>query len=225
MHLNSILVFNKYASNYFNADSSVLEIGASGVSGYQKVTKKFKKWHTLELIDSKNNIRKSENHFEVTDLYNYPIESNTYDIVLSGQVAEHVKKVWLWFNELKRITKPGGYIITINPVSWPYHEDPVDCWRMYPEAMTALSEESGLTLIHSSWQSLEWEYFNLNEKYLKSPGFTIPGRSIADDSRKIYNFNKQKFYYNAFLRKLPFVRRFMSPIQIAYDTITIMQKP
>ena len=35
-------------------------------------------------------------------------------------------------------------MITIAPVSWPYHEDPVDCWRIYPDGLRALYDEVGL---------------------------------------------------------------------------------
>lgn len=225
MHLNSKLLFQKYAINYFSKNKIVLEIGASGMSEYQKLLDdKDLNWHTLELVNSPNNKIKNPNHFETNNEYIYPLLDNTYDIVFSGQVAEHVKKPWLWFKELKRIVKPGGYIITISPVSWPYHEDPVDCWRMYPDAMQAFTSECELIMISSTWENLEWEYFNFKKKYLSVPGFTLPGKSLANDDCKIYKHNVQRYNYNAFLSKIPFARRFLSTIQISYDTITIMQK-
>jgi ubiquinone/menaquinone biosynthesis C-methylase UbiE len=224
MHLNSKLLFSQKALNYFRENDLVLEIGGNESSEYKKICSSLHvKWHTLELSNSPNN-QKSDLHFETAFEYQYPFTDSYFDIVFSGQVAEHVKKIWVWLNELKRVTKSGGYIIIINPVSWPYHEDPVDCWRMYPQAMVALSEECGLKLIHSSWSCLEWKHFNLNDKYLKVPGFIIPGRSIANDSGLLYNFNLQKYYYNIFLSKLPYLRRFIASIQVSYDTITIMQK-
>ena len=39
------------------------------------------------------------------------------------------------------IISPNGYIITINPVSWKYHEAPVDCWRIYPEGMKTINKK------------------------------------------------------------------------------------
>ena len=56
-----------------------------------------------------------------------PFPAATFDLVVSGQVLEHVRRVWIWFEEVARVTKPGGYVVTICPVSWPYHEAPVDC--------------------------------------------------------------------------------------------------
>jgi hypothetical protein len=30
---------------------------------------------------------------------------------------------------------------------WPFHEYPIDCWRAYPDGMTALYEEGGTVTI------------------------------------------------------------------------------
>jgi SAM-dependent methyltransferase len=87
--------------------------------------------------------------------YEFPIEPGAYDLVLSGQVLEHVRKPWRWLPELARVCRPGGYVVTISPVTWPYHEAPVDCWRIYPEGMRALCDEAGLTVVESRWQCLE----------------------------------------------------------------------
>ncbi|MDF1551027.1 MAG: class I SAM-dependent methyltransferase, partial [Bacteroidales bacterium] len=210
-----------------NDGQKVLEIGFSGISAYQKeIRKNFElDWFTLELVDSPNNKPLEQNHFQSTNEYSFPIAENYFDIVISGQVLEHVKKPWVWLNELKRIVKPGGHIITINPISWHYHEDPVDCWRIYPEGIKALSEECELDFEFCLWESLEWDQFNFKEKYLKVPNFTMPGKSIADENGKVYTFNKQKYIINRFLVKLPFLRRFLSSIQLSYDTISILKKP
>ena len=91
--------------------------------------------------------------------YSFPVPDETYDVVLSGQVIEHVRKIWVWMREVARVCKAGGIVITINPVSWPYHEAPIDCWRAYPEGMKALYEDSKLEVIFSGWESLEEPQF------------------------------------------------------------------
>ena len=40
--------------------------------------------------------------------------------------------------EVARVVKPDGLVITIAPVSWPYHAAPIDCWRVYPAGLNAL---------------------------------------------------------------------------------------
>jgi len=49
----------------------------------------------------------------------------------------------------------GGHVITIVPVSWNFHEAPIDCWRIYPEGMRALYEEAGLEVELCKFETLE----------------------------------------------------------------------
>jgi SAM-dependent methyltransferase len=142
MHLNSKLLFEKYAKPYFKNNMRVLEIGPTGYpSAYNKmVGNNTITWETLDISGGKNLSYVPENEYE------FPVPDGTFDIVLSGQVIEHVKKVWVWVKELARACKTGGHVITIAPVSWPFHEHPVDCWRIYPEGMKVLYEEAGLKM-------------------------------------------------------------------------------
>ena len=136
MHLNSDLLFKKYLVKYFDSTSKVLEIGPAGYPShyYKAVNLSGIEWHTLD-ISSSHSAGGHENplHIVSKDEYHYPINDEQFDIVLSGQVMEHVKKIWLWIDELKRVTRKNGLIIVISPISWTYHEFPVDCWRIYPD--------------------------------------------------------------------------------------------
>lgn len=214
MHLNSELLFKKYAQEYFKENNKVLEIGPSGVpSVYQKIVggSNFQ-WDTLELYETYPGITYVSQHE-----YEYPVDDNKYDIVVSGQVMEHVKKIWTWLEELKRITKPNGKIIIINPVSWPYHEFPVDCWRIFPDGMRALADAAGLKVIKSEFESLEADDF----RSTFTP--TIPGESYCflDRSRWIRYIRA----WNASIHYLPIVEKLKVPVQVAYDTISILEKP
>ena len=106
-------------------------------------------WDTIDLY------RHPQLTYTAASEYTFPIPDNTYDLVLSGQVIEHVRKMWVWMKEVGRVCKVGGAVITISPVSWPYHEVPIDCWRTFPEGMRALYEEASLDVILSKWESLE----------------------------------------------------------------------
>jgi SAM-dependent methyltransferase len=152
MHLNSQLLFQKYAVSLFKNNFSVLEIGPDAKpSAYQKmIGGNIATWETLDFSDWLG----TPTHLS-TSPYDFPIAGDHYDVVVSGQVIEHVPHVWRWMKEVARVCKPGGLVITINPVSWNYHEAPVDCWRIYPEGMKALSEDAGLEVIISTWESLE----------------------------------------------------------------------
>ena len=157
------------------------------------------------------------------DVYNYPIKDNTYDIVFSAQVMEHVQKIWVWLRELKRITKPGGKIITIMPVSYIFHACPIDCWRIYPDGMIGLMEEVGLNVELCTFESLEGEYFKIPE-YVQ----IIPGNSIAElnvNMDRMTRYNKQIMEQNKLIHNIPYIRRYLKPVQCASDLITIVSKP
>ena len=112
--------------------------------------------------------------------YSFPVPEGSYDIVLSGQVIEHVRKIWIWVRELERVCKKGGYVIIINPVSWTFHQVPLDCWRIYPDGMKALLEDTALRIVDSRFESLE------------TPGYKRyrPGISSADQTPKMRLFYK-----------------------------------
>lgn len=83
------------------------------------------------------------------DLYRYPFGDETFDCVVSGSVLEHVKDIYGWVREIKRITKKGGIICIIAPSHFRlYHPHPVDCWRIFPDGMRfLLGEVAGLQVM------------------------------------------------------------------------------
>ena len=194
MHLNSELIFKKYGSKHFSENLKVLEIGPSGnPSHYCKLVNNNSIWHTLD-IDTTYLSGGEQNtlHIKSNSEYNYPIDSETFDIVLSGQVMEHVSKIWVWIKELERITKPGGKIILISPISWPYHEAPIDCWRIYPDGMKALVEDfTSLKILLCKQETLE-------EELIMSPEY-IPGTSSLDIFQKPYLRTRRKIYLTGFV--------------------------
>jgi len=212
MHLNSQLLFEKYALGYFSDGIRVLEIGPAGIpSPYQKmVNNPSITWHTLDLYHSYEGIT------YVSDKeYDYPIDTGSYDIIVSGQVIEHVKKIWLWITELKRIAKRNGSIIIVNPVSWPYHAFPFDCWRIFPDGMRALCDHCDLSIVVCESESIEAAHFE------KTATPTLPGQSYA-----LQNQKKRIHYikvWNSILYFIPLIRKFRIPVEVAYDTITIAQ--
>jgi len=102
---------------------------------------------------------------------------------------------------LARVTKTNGLVITINPVSWNYHEAPVDCWRIYPEGMKSLYEDASLKVVLSLWESLETPHFR---------------RHIPGVSRDIHSRKKRLAY--------DILGRFGFPVERSYDAITVGRK-
>jgi SAM-dependent methyltransferase len=197
VHENSLLLFERYAVEYFAPDTGVLEVGPDGYpSTYRTfVGDRAGVWDTVELGGV------PQATYQAVGEYEFPIEDGRYDIVLSGQVIEHVPRIWRWLPELARVCRPSGLVITINPVSWPFHRSPRDCWRAYPDGMTALYEDSSLEVVLSKWESLE------------APGYKryIPGRS--------------RWFQPPTQRRLAgILGRIGFPVERAYDTITIGRK-
>lgn len=195
VHLNSELLFRKYVLPHLADGIRVLEVGPDGApSTYQRIAANANlHWHTVDIGDWPSLTHRA------TSEYSFPIADGAYDVVVSGQVVEHVRMVWRWMRELARITRPGGIVATIGPLNWPYHEAPVDCWRIYPEGMRALYEDAGLDVLHASWESLE-------------PRSLLPRLSRGVDERR---------------RGLVFkvARLLRYPMQRSYDTVTIGRKP
>lgn len=80
----------------------------------------------------------------VVSEYEYPFKDNQFEYIISGSTLEHVKKPWIWIKEVARILKIGGKLCIIVPYSHPYHEHPVDCFRIFPEGLRALFQEAML---------------------------------------------------------------------------------
>lgn len=201
MHSNSRLLFDKYAKGYFQNDMRVLEIGPDKFpSIYQTIINNSSiVWDTVDMYESPHLT------YVAKEEYSYPIQDNYYDIIISGQVLEHVRKVWVWIKELARICKDGGVVIIINPVSWPYHAEPVDCFRVYPEGMRALYEEAGLKVTMSICESLEHTGYR---RYM--PGMSLD--SYPDPKGRIWRI------INLTLGMLGW------PVERSYDTITVGKK-
>lgn len=70
---------------------------------------------------------------------------NTYDMVLTGQVIEHVRQPWIWVKELARVAK--SYLVIIGPNTWPQHGAPSDYWRIWPAGMRVLLQEADLEVL------------------------------------------------------------------------------
>ena len=197
MHTNSKLLFRKHALPHFAAGMRVLEIGPdTSPSGYRGlVTVPVAAWDTADFP------RDFATTFTLDDEYHFPIDSHSYDLVLSGQVIEHVRKVWVWIKEVARVAKPGGLVVTINPVSWPYHEAPIDCWRIYPEGMRALYDDANLDVVASVCESLEAADYNR----------VVPGRSAEWQEPR--------------LRRAAWVLdKLRLPVECAFDTVTVGRK-
>src|SRR5262245_23082628 len=147
MHSNSLHAFGRFGLPYFQAGMKVLEVGPDPQWICRNlVARQGVIYHFADITNSHAN----EPGFTPTrGEYTIDCPEGTFDIVFSANVIEHVPKVWKWIAELARVVRAGGLVICVNPVSWPFHEAPRDCWRLFPEAYKALFDETGLDHVFS----------------------------------------------------------------------------
>jgi SAM-dependent methyltransferase len=101
---------------------------------------KFSNYYVADIMDG----------FNVTHImkeqYTFPFDDNSIDLVVSGSCLEHVKNPFRSIADMKRILKPGGFMILIAPSEGKTHEV-VDCWRFLRDSFTAIAEDVGVDVI------------------------------------------------------------------------------
>ncbi len=84
-------------------------------------------------------ISKTGKNVVVGDITNCPqIPDNSFDLVLSVDVFEHINKPWKAAEEITRILRPGGLAFHSTIFSWRYHPCPQDFFRYSPDGMKSL---------------------------------------------------------------------------------------
>ncbi len=137
MHDYSMRLMKQFASTV-SPELMILDVGSRDVNG---TFRRLFPNHPYVGID----IEPGDGVDVVVAPYSYPFPDNHCDVIISGSTLEHVRCPWKWMREVARILKPGGRLCVIVPYAYPYHEHPVDCWRVYPEGLRALFEDAGLT--------------------------------------------------------------------------------
>jgi SAM-dependent methyltransferase len=136
MHMNSLLAYTKHARLYVRG--VVLEVGPEDPSLLRDVTSNWTRWHTADIRTDRPLT------YPGCAEYSIPVADGHYDAVVSANVLEHVREPWTWMKELLRVTRPGGHVVVVTPANWCFHEDPIDCWRVWPDGLVALFRWAGL---------------------------------------------------------------------------------
>jgi len=146
MHENSRLAFEAEILPLIQPGWTVMDVGAArGWNGYaaQLSAKGCDYWYS----DLSNRGRQKK--ITWIDAYRMDCGDNRFDAVVTGQTLEHVRWIWVWMKELARVTRPGGIVASVSPITWAEHRYPVDCWRVMPDGGVALLEWAGLELVTS----------------------------------------------------------------------------
>jgi SAM-dependent methyltransferase len=98
--------------------STVLDVGV-GSAPYWHVRPDLE-WRGLDVTSSDNT------DYLITKNSSWPIQDNSFDVVLCTQVIEHVEDPAILVAEIKRVLKPGGRVILNAPFLYPFHGMPDD---------------------------------------------------------------------------------------------------
>jgi len=76
-----------------------------------------------------------------------PCESESFDIVITQEVLEHVESPWVAVAEIHRVLKQGGRAFIQVPFVIGYHPCPGDYWRFTHEGLATLMRTQGFEII------------------------------------------------------------------------------
>jgi hypothetical protein len=136
MHGSSMRLMAEFRDKYLSdmTGCTVLDVGAAMVGGqeasYRQLFRRYE-YTGMDIVPGRG-----------VDVVGYAGLADAYDVVISGQVMEHVKRPWMWLSDLSRLFR--RYICIIAPNRWPEHRYPVDTYRYYPDGMRDLFEYAGI---------------------------------------------------------------------------------
>ncbi len=113
------------------------------------------------------------------------IADESFDLVLSSDVFEHIDRPWLAAAEIGRILRPGGIAVTHTLFSWRNHPCPIDYWRYSAEC---------LEFLFADLECLEKGY-DLSERRRDQPGFWPSG----NDSVPVDGFGGWREHWSVYV--------------------------
>jgi len=133
---------NKVVRSHISLGSKILCVG--GPSGHlRRVELKNVNAVSLNLSDRdyKKFIKSIDDPLVIGDVTEAPFADNTFDVIFSSNVFEHIKEPWIAAKECIRVVKPKGLIFVFGPFSHHVHGKP-DYWRFSDAGLTYLFERT-----------------------------------------------------------------------------------
>ena len=144
MHQTSYEKMTAFVHKYLDKDDKlkILDLGSQDVNGSYRGLFDSPSWEYTGMdLEEGSGV-----DLVLKDPYNWQeIQSNSIDIVISGQAFEHIEFFWVTMMEVSRVLKTGGLCCIIAPSAGYEHQYPVDCWRFYTDGFKALAIYAFLT--------------------------------------------------------------------------------
>ena len=155
MHLSSLQNMarfrEKYLSDCAGTTLTILDLGSTEMGACYRPIFENPSWKYIGAdLESGPNVNLVLSH-----PYHWKeVRSGSVDVLVSGQVLEHVEFFWITMLEISRVLKPGGLACIVVPSGGEEHRYPLDCWRFYPDGMNALA---GFARLHVLEVYTQWE--------------------------------------------------------------------
>ena len=127
----SMRLMTSFRDNYLSdmKGASILDVGSRRVRrqtlDYSQIFKLDYEYTGMDIVRGAN-----------VDIVGYTNITKQYDVVISGNVMEHVERPWEWLKDLTYyFTK---YICIMAPWQWREHKHPIDTFRYMPDGMRSL---------------------------------------------------------------------------------------
>ncbi len=141
-----------YASKINKNKIKILDIGSYDVNGTYKSIFSNNRYEYVGIdMESGPNIDiVIENPYDWSN-----IETNSFDIVISGQTFEHTEFFWITMSEMTRVLKENGLMCIIAPSVFVEHRFPVDCYRFLTDGMIAMARYVNLDILYADTMNNE----------------------------------------------------------------------
>lgn len=159
MHKSSVDKMQSFKDKYLHDRQSeklnILDLGSQNIGGSYRHIFDMPNWNYFGVdLESGENV-----DIILRNSYQWDeIQSDSVDVLISGQTLEHIEFFWITILEISRVLKVGGMCCLIAPSSGYEHRYPVDCWRFYPDGMRALAKFAQLEALEvmTQWQDEEY---------------------------------------------------------------------
>lgn len=122
-------VFTKWLQSSARANAVVLDVGGR-IQPYRPLIEGASLYVALDLV-----VTPAVN--VVSDAARMPIRGDCIDLVLCTQMLEYASDPRQVIREIRRVLKPGGFLVLSAPAVFPQDSDH-DCWRFLPGALREL---------------------------------------------------------------------------------------
>jgi SAM-dependent methyltransferase len=137
-------------------------------------------------------VQSSSNKVDVLcEANNIPLESNSFDTIISTQAIEHIEDHQGMLNEAFRLLKNDGCFILSGPFYWHLHEEPYDFFRFTKHGFRYILEKSGFEIIEITPNGGAWA--TLGQMINHTFGFNNSGANSVAKGIK-YLFRKLRVY-------------------------------